>query len=113
MNDTRNDQLSWADLGNCVGVDADYFFSVVGADTVVAKAICRGCPVRAECLEYAIESKFKHGVWGGMTPSQRRRLKPRRGPGLPAPGSPPVTDTCGPPQAVGVPRHLRLVAGNR
>jgi WhiB family transcriptional regulator, redox-sensing transcriptional regulator len=39
-----------------------------------AKKICAGCPVRTECLEYALNNDIWSGIWGGMTESERRRL---------------------------------------
>ena len=39
-----------------------------------AKFICRGCAVRGHCLEYAIASEEKYGIWGGLTEMERRRL---------------------------------------
>jgi WhiB family redox-sensing transcriptional regulator len=39
-----------------------------------AKAVCERCPVREPCLEYAISSREKEGVWGGLTARERRRL---------------------------------------
>jgi WhiB family redox-sensing transcriptional regulator len=35
---------------------------------------CNGCPVITQCLEYAIDEKIFHGVWGGSTGAQRRRI---------------------------------------
>lgn len=51
-----------------------------------ARKICRGCPVRKECLEYALTfpASDLHGVWAGLTPrqlaaeAQRRGIKPKR-----------------------------------
>jgi WhiB family redox-sensing transcriptional regulator len=37
--------------------------------------ICRRCPVRDSCLAYALENNETHGVWGGMTPQQRKDLR--------------------------------------
>lgn len=37
----------------------------------MARACCRGCPVRAECLAYAIAADERFGVWGGTTPVER------------------------------------------
>jgi WhiB family redox-sensing transcriptional regulator len=50
----------------------------VGVDR--ARAICKGCPVTSQCLEYALEERIEHGVWGGCSERERRRiLKRRRG----------------------------------
>ena len=50
-----------------------------------AKAVCVRCPVRAQCLDYAVALGIRHGVWGGTTPEERdgrkaRRQNRRRGP---------------------------------
>ncbi len=39
-----------------------------------AKAICRHCPVRAACLQWAVDVREPHRVWGGLTPGERRRI---------------------------------------
>lgn len=43
--------------------------------TAEMRAICDGCPVRAECLAEALEDRKVDGVWAGTTPTQRRRLR--------------------------------------
>ena len=65
----------WADFGRCVGVDPDVFFPRHGQDAAPAKSLCRQCPVRSACLEWALDTNQKHGIWGGMTEGQRRRLR--------------------------------------
>ena len=42
--------------------------------TARARAICTGCPVRGECLEYALVTDQPWGIWGGMTEDERARL---------------------------------------
>lgn len=37
----------------------------------IAKGICAGCPVRAECLDYAVTRPERYGTWGGMDPDER------------------------------------------
>ncbi|MFE1272143.1 WhiB family transcriptional regulator [Streptomyces sp. NPDC058758] len=68
---------SWMSAGLCRAADADDLF-VEGAAQNRAKALCGGCPVRAECLAYALDGRIEHGVWGGMTERERRALLKRR-----------------------------------
>lgn len=68
---------SWMDEGACRGGDPDALF-VRGAEQNVAKLVCRGCPVRTECLADALDSRTEFGVWGGMTERERRALLRRR-----------------------------------
>ena len=72
----------WRDHALCRGVDAGIFHPADEEDDETvsepAKAICRQCPVREACLEHAIAVREKHGVWGGLTSRERRRLIRRR-----------------------------------
>ena len=68
----------WMNFGACRGVDPDLFFPERGEPTEPAKEICFGCSVREECLEYALSSKEKFGVWGGTSERERRRLRRAR-----------------------------------
>ena len=65
----------WKDLSNCLGVDPDLFFPERGASTREAKEVCRGCEVRIDCLEYALQNGEKFGIWGGMSERERRRIR--------------------------------------
>ena len=47
-------------------------------DAEEAKSICALCPVRQACLEFALTTREKHGVWGGLTERERRRVLRRR-----------------------------------
>jgi WhiB family transcriptional regulator, redox-sensing transcriptional regulator len=64
----------WEDSAACRAADADVFFSPGAAPEQRAKAVCRECPVRWECLAYALRHKVEHGIWGGLTERDRRRL---------------------------------------
>ncbi|MQA79469.1 MAG: WhiB family transcriptional regulator [Streptosporangiales bacterium] len=68
---------SWAGSAACKGGDPDKLF-VRGAEQNHAKRICRHCPVRAECLAYALDYEMEYGVWGGMTERERRSLLRQR-----------------------------------
>jgi len=68
----------WQDRANCLGVDPDLFFPERGASTREAKTVCRGCEVRENCLEYAIDHSEKFGIWGGLSERERRRVRRER-----------------------------------
>lgn len=63
------------DRGLCAETDPEAFFPEKGGSTRAAKAICRGCEVRAECLQYALDNDERFGIWGGLSERERRALK--------------------------------------
>jgi WhiB family transcriptional regulator, redox-sensing transcriptional regulator len=69
----------WMTRGLCAQTDPEQFFPDPGAQSRAAKAVCSHCPVRAECLEYAIEHDERWGVWGGLSERERRPLVRARG----------------------------------
>ncbi|WP_337110774.1 WhiB family transcriptional regulator [Prescottella equi] len=56
-----------------------------------AKRICLSCPVRVRCLNYALEAREHHGIWGGYTEDERRALRLQR---LHENGARAASDTC-------------------
>ena len=71
--------------GACRTADPDLFFppdaELVKAGQrreAAAKAICAGCPVRDECLAYALESRQAFGIWGGADERERRAMLRRQ-----------------------------------
>ncbi|WP_370270766.1 WhiB family transcriptional regulator [Streptomyces sp. V4I8] len=70
-------QHAWGARAVCRTADPDELF-VDGAAQNRAKALCTGCPVRTECLAYALDHRIEHGIWGGMTERERRALLRRR-----------------------------------
>jgi WhiB family redox-sensing transcriptional regulator len=42
-----------------------------------AKQICAQCAVQRDCLDFALRVREPHGIWGGLTESERRRTLPR------------------------------------
>jgi WhiB family redox-sensing transcriptional regulator len=75
-------QRHWRLAAACRSADPDLFFplssSGLSLDQVaLAKEVCAGCGVRAECLAFALRTNQAHGVWGGMS-EQERQLLARR-----------------------------------
>lgn len=71
-------EMEWADRALCAEVDPELFFPEKGQPVISAKRVCMACEVRAECLEYAIDRGEQHGIWGGLSAEQRRRVKAAR-----------------------------------
>ena len=68
-------QPGWQDRALCAQTDPEAFFPEKGGSTREAKKVCRGCEVRVECLEYALEHDERFGIWGGLSERERRRMK--------------------------------------
>jgi WhiB family redox-sensing transcriptional regulator len=73
------EDVGWQDRALCAQTDPEAFFPEKGGSTREAKKVCRGCDVRAECLEYALEHDERFGIWGGLSERERRRLKREAG----------------------------------
>jgi len=72
-------ETDWMATGNCRDEPPATFFPSDGVGVELAKRVCSDCPVSEVCLEYALENRIDHGVWGGTSERQRRRiLKARR-----------------------------------
>jgi WhiB family redox-sensing transcriptional regulator len=79
----------WMARGSCAHESPSTFFPSDGVGVEVARRICATCPVKDQCLEHALVNRIDHGVWGGCSERERRRiLKRRRLAALaPSPGS--------------------------
>ena len=69
---------SWRSLAACRGLDTELFFPGRGESAPEATAVCAACVVRAECRNYAVETRQLFGIWGGTSERQRRRLRAER-----------------------------------
>lgn len=69
------DNQAWMDRSACLGTDPDLFFPTRGDDQTAAKRVCAGCQVRVECLEYALATNERNGIWGGLSERERRRMR--------------------------------------
>ncbi|HEX4659666.1 MAG TPA: WhiB family transcriptional regulator [Streptosporangiaceae bacterium] len=83
MTTTAAEHLAeWWSLAACQSADPDLFFPIsasgrASAQMARAKAICARCLVQDDCLRYALAADPVHGVWGGMSEEERRRLRRR------------------------------------
>jgi WhiB family transcriptional regulator, redox-sensing transcriptional regulator len=68
----------WMAESACRDEDRSTFFVKRGQDVRPARAICARCPVRVQCLEYALTIHDLEGIWAGTSPMERRRLRRQR-----------------------------------
>jgi WhiB family redox-sensing transcriptional regulator len=69
---------SWMKTGKCRELPPETFFPSDGVGVEIARRICADCPVKEPCLEYALFNRIEHGVWGGASERERRRIARRR-----------------------------------
>ncbi|WP_327088553.1 WhiB family transcriptional regulator [Nonomuraea sp. NBC_01738] len=63
----------WWDAA-CRDTDPELFFTEAEGARTLARRRCRPCPVRVECLRDAMHHGEEHGIWGGTSPAERRKL---------------------------------------
>jgi|SRR5215813_10829152 len=85
----KADPATWESRAACLHSDPDLFFPIAPSGPAVrqiaqAKAICARCPVRGECLQFALTTHQVHGVWGGTSEEERRLLRSRGPDRMPA-----------------------------
>lgn len=100
----------WRDRAACLGSDTDIFFPAPKggrissrANVQKAKSICTACPVKVECLEYAVDTYQMLGIWGGKTSMERRADRRAAGGGV---GRPPLQSRNGHCDAEGCKRDV-------
>jgi WhiB family redox-sensing transcriptional regulator len=71
-------ETAWMQDGNCRAYPPAVFFPSDGAGVDAARRICATCPVQDPCLEHALVNRIDHGVWGGCSERERRRIAKRR-----------------------------------
>lgn len=70
-----NNETEWQERALCAQTDPELFFPNKGGTPKNAKAVCLACPVRPECLEWALKTGQRYGIWGGMSDRQRLKLE--------------------------------------
>lgn len=80
---TTETTQNWTQHANCKNKTHQMFPKQYKDITYIpaARALCRTCPVKTQCLEYALEfpAADMHGVWAGLTPRQLAAEQRRRG----------------------------------
>lgn len=69
---------AWRNEGLCREVDPDAWYPEKGDPVGPAKRVCQQCPVRMQCLEYALANREAWGVWGGLSTRERQKLLTQR-----------------------------------
>lgn len=70
--------LTWADRANCRNMDIELFFPEVGKNIdPFAREVCSVCDVREQCLWYANKTGTEDGLFGGLSPNQRKHWRSR------------------------------------
>lgn len=76
------EQNEWMQRGACNDADGDLFFpdENQGGPKAYDEALkyCRSCPVQSDCLNHALDTPERDGMWGGATPRARREIRARR-----------------------------------
>ena len=83
----RTEDHVWQRRASCRGPESALFFPPTFPEPrqerdsreTRAKEICAACPVRPECLEFALDIREPHGIWGGLNEFERRDLLERAG----------------------------------
>jgi len=65
---------AWMADASCRGTDAAAFFPSDGSGVEAVQRVCAHCPVRLDCLEYALTNRLDYGVWGGTSERERQRI---------------------------------------
>lgn len=75
-----NAEYSWRSDALCRDTDPELFFPIGTTGGALlqieqARAVCRQCPVQADCLDFALTTNQDSGIWGGTSEEERRRLR--------------------------------------
>lgn len=64
----------WRERALCSQTDPEAFHPEKGGSTKAAKKVCESCDVREECLQWALDTNERFGIWGGLSERERRKL---------------------------------------
>ena len=74
--------MNWRDRAACLSEDPELFFPIGTTGPALlqveqAKSVCARCPVRTDCLQWALDTGVDQGIWGGLSEDERRSFKRR------------------------------------
>lgn len=81
INIIKNRNRDWVAEAACKGMDTDLFFldqfgQAANTERLkIVRPLCKECPVRQQCLEYAVDNSIDIGIWGGLTGRERRKYR--------------------------------------
>ena len=66
----------WQHKAACASYDPDLWWieDIRDLGRKIALDVCASCPVQTQCLEHALATPERHGIWGGTLPYQRQRI---------------------------------------
>ncbi len=76
--DLHSERYAWRAHGACRTRPDLTWFPGPGESISEQRAICETCPVKAICLEVSLANREDHGIWGGLSERERRRLRRQR-----------------------------------
>ena len=74
---TTSVEQHWRAEALCASSDPELWFAAGAVEHKLAKIVCGRCPVKRDCLDYAMTAPIDHGIWGGLTGRERRRYRLR------------------------------------
>jgi WhiB family redox-sensing transcriptional regulator len=78
----------------CAQTDPETFFPAKGGSSAAAKRVCSSCDIQAACLAWALSTGERHGIWGGLSDTERRRLTRAAGQSQRPPSAPAAARTA-------------------
>lgn len=102
------DNSSWIERALCAESDPSIFLGGVENSHKLAISTCNRCPVKTDCLDFALKNGEDNGIWGGTTPAERRELAKKMSVGLV-----PILETQAEKPEIRVNRHTSLEVGEK
>ena len=72
----EDNDMSWQKQAYCRGSGVDFFpEQQVNTKILIATKFCDVCPVKQQCLDFAMNNRIDYGIWGGKTAANRRSMR--------------------------------------